>query len=90
MATLWGEGAGWDLEGGPQPHEARLLQLDIGKAARRLGWKPAWPLDEGLKRTVDWYKADLNGADIGAFTVGQIRDYARIRAGAAAVEIEHG
>lgn len=31
---------------------------DISKARRLLGWSPRVPLDEGLRRTVDWYLAE--------------------------------
>jgi CDP-glucose 4,6-dehydratase len=30
--------------------------LNAGKAHRLLGWHPIYPLDEGLKRTISWYK----------------------------------
>lgn len=33
--------------------------LDPLKAKRVLGWSPAIPLDEGLRRTVDWYREYL-------------------------------
>lgn len=46
----------WELTSAPQPHEAKLLSLDSGKARNRLGWKPRFTLDEGLKSTADWYK----------------------------------
>ena len=32
---------------------------DISKAKRLLNWKPEIPLDEGLKRTISWFKARL-------------------------------
>ncbi len=32
--------------------------FDISKAARDLGYRPRVPLDEGLRRTYDWYKAE--------------------------------
>jgi len=38
------------------PHEAGLLQLDISKATKALGWKPLWRTDEGIQITIDWYK----------------------------------
>jgi CDP-glucose 4,6-dehydratase len=31
--------------------------LSAAKARRMLGWKPTFDLDDGMKRTVDWYKA---------------------------------
>ena len=32
--------------------------FDISKAKRELGYSPAIPLEEGMKRTVEWYKAN--------------------------------
>jgi len=29
--------------------------LDAQKARARLGWKPKYTLEEGLKETIDWY-----------------------------------
>jgi nucleoside-diphosphate-sugar epimerase len=31
--------------------------LDCAKAARELGWQPRVPLDEGIRRTIAWWKA---------------------------------
>jgi dTDP-glucose 4,6-dehydratase len=31
----------------------------IAKATRELGWRPRTPLDEGLRRTVAWYRKEL-------------------------------
>jgi CDP-glucose 4,6-dehydratase len=73
LARLWGEGAGWDLTGEPQPHEAPTLRLDSGKARARLGWRPVWALDEGLRRTVAWRRALGEGADMADFSLSQIR-----------------
>ena len=38
-------------------HKADMTETsaDIAKAGRLLGWKPATALDEGLRKTVDWY-----------------------------------
>ncbi|KAF8856525.1 NAD(P)-binding protein, partial [Acephala macrosclerotiorum] len=30
--------------------------LDIGKAKRRLGYRPIWSMEEGLRRSVGWYR----------------------------------
>ena len=73
--ALWGDGAGWDRTGEPQPHEATWLKLDCAKARERLGWRPAWPLEEGLSQTVAWYRALKYGADMSEFTGAQIRSY---------------
>jgi CDP-glucose 4,6-dehydratase len=45
----------WSLEESQQPHEAQLLQLDIGKAKQALGWSPVWSFDEGISATAEWY-----------------------------------
>ena len=90
LSSLWGEGAGSDVSGEPQPHEAHYLRLDCGKADRELGWRPVWPLAEGLKQTVRWYKANAGGQDMREFTRDQIRDYARARAAATSAGAVHG
>ena len=35
------------------------LCLDTSKAKKLLGWTPKISLDEGIKRTIDWYKLNL-------------------------------
>lgn len=37
--------------------EAGVLRLAIDKAARDLGWRPRWRLDEAVSRTARWYRA---------------------------------
>jgi len=44
------------------PHEAGLLRLDICKANRLIGWRPAYDLDTAIKRTVSWYREFYNKA----------------------------
>lgn len=41
----------------PEKSEVGLLQADTRKAERLLGWKPEVPLEEGLRRTVEWIAA---------------------------------
>lgn len=36
--------------------EIREQYLDAGKARARLGWKPRFGMDDGLRRTIDWYR----------------------------------
>lgn len=38
------------------PHEAGYLMLDSSLAAERLGYRPAWNLEETVTRTMDWYR----------------------------------
>ena len=57
VARAWGDGAAWEFTGDTKAvHEANLLRLDVAKAKKTLGWKPRWPLDEAVARTVLWYK----------------------------------
>ncbi len=82
VAALWGDGLRWEPDAGEHPHEAGLLRLDSGKASGELGWRPRLGLDEALKWTVDWYKAQLRGADMGEFSAGQIAAYRRLEVAA--------
>jgi CDP-glucose 4,6-dehydratase len=41
-------------------NEIRHQYLSAEKARRELGWKPMFTLDEGLIRTIDWYKDFFN------------------------------
>lgn len=40
----------------PAEHEIPEQYLSIEKAGRMLGWKPKHSLDEGLRKTVEWYR----------------------------------
>jgi UDP-glucose 4-epimerase len=40
---------------GPRPGDLRRSCLDITKAARVLGWKPSFSLEEGLARTISFF-----------------------------------
>jgi len=40
-------------------NEIRHQYLSAAKARERLNWQPLLTLDEGLRRTIDWYKAFL-------------------------------
>lgn len=44
------------------PNEILRQHLDASKARRRLGWRPQFDLDEGLRRTIAWYRGFFNGA----------------------------
>lgn len=75
VKTLWGEGAGWDVDASPQPREAPLLALDASKAVQRLGWQPRLSLEETLNWTVTWYRRWQKGEDPRALVLGQIACY---------------
>jgi CDP-glucose 4,6-dehydratase len=76
IGDLWDGGLRWELDAGPQPHEAHYLKLDSSRARMRLGWRPAWDVGEGLRRTVEWYRAFAAGDDVRELTLEQIRVYA--------------
>ncbi len=40
-------------------NDPRIRQPDISKAKKELGWKPHVSVDEGLKRTIEWFKTQL-------------------------------
>ena len=39
-----------------RPDQVMHLQADISKLQRTTGWKPAIKIDEGLRRTVEWFR----------------------------------
>jgi len=41
------------------PHEIKMQYLSAAKARERLGWSPAFDLESGLRRTVEWYSEFL-------------------------------
>ncbi|MDD1518438.1 CDP-glucose 4,6-dehydratase [Bradyrhizobium sp. DASA03005] len=72
LIALWGEGARWTADAGPHPHEAAYLKLDCTKARSELGWTPRLDLAQGLRLTVDWYKALREGRDLRTFSLDQL------------------
>jgi len=75
LTSKWGEGASWVLDGGNHPHEAHYLKLDCSKAKMRLGWYPRWHLGDALGAIIEWYRSYLDGEDMHALTLRQIRAY---------------
>jgi dTDP-glucose 4,6-dehydratase len=43
-----------------RPGHDRRYAIDCSKAERELGWRPTVRFDEGLRQTIDWYKANAN------------------------------
>jgi dTDP-glucose 4,6-dehydratase len=41
-----------------RPGHDRRYALTTAKMEKELGWKPEIPLDEGLRRTIDWYRTN--------------------------------
>jgi CDP-glucose 4,6-dehydratase len=73
----WGKGS-WDYEQKETMHEASLLNLTIGKAYHLLRWQPLWDFEATIKRTVAWYKSNLDTpATIKEYTYKQIEEYTK-------------
>ncbi len=53
----WGGGS-WSTpeRSGEEVREARLLDLDSGKARERLGWAGVWDVAEAVEQTAEWYR----------------------------------
>jgi CDP-glucose 4,6-dehydratase len=58
LAALGLEKLGLDVRSNA-PNEIPVQCLDSAKARRELGWKPEIGFDEGLKRTVEWYRGRI-------------------------------
>ena len=43
-------------------HEIQDQYLDATRARRDLGWSPAFDFEEGLRRTLAWYRTHFNGS----------------------------
>lgn len=75
LTALWGEGASWQRDSNPQPHEAHYLKLDCSKARSVLNWRPKWDLARTLQSIITWHKAAGQGADMKALCLQQITEY---------------
>lgn len=53
--------AGPETHGPERPGDLRDSCLDVGKAARVLGWTPEVGIEEGLRRTVEWFRTRSKG-----------------------------
>jgi CDP-glucose 4,6-dehydratase len=79
FAQFWGNGASWDFDSTPQPHETGMLRLDCSKAARELAWSPRLNIRQALSITAEWYQEFFRGTDMLRFTNQQIDSYRQIR-----------
>ncbi|HUR86492.1 MAG TPA: CDP-glucose 4,6-dehydratase [Solirubrobacteraceae bacterium] len=80
LTGLWPGELHWKIDPGPHPHEAHHLALDSSKARTRLGWAPAWDLEEALAGIVEWYGALAAGDDMRDMTLAQIEAFSATRA----------
>lgn len=54
--AVWGSGTYQTPQLGNQPHEAKLLKLDISKSIEKLNWRPKWNASIAITETIHWYK----------------------------------
>ena len=71
----WTKGKWKDWSEPGAVHEAGLLNLDIRKAKRVLGWRPKWNFEKTVEATVMWYETVRNGESPLKATQRQIREY---------------
>lgn len=74
----WGHGSWFDKSDKMKKtnHEANVLKLNCTKAKRSLGWKPIYPIREGISETIEWYKRyALKKFEMRDFTKQQIENY---------------
>ncbi len=75
VAEVWGGGQ-VVVANGDGLHEANLLQLNIEKSEKELGFKPVYSADEAIVKTVEWYKAFYSGnTDMREYTLKQINEF---------------
>jgi CDP-glucose 4,6-dehydratase len=73
----WGSGT-WTVpsQNKKAPHEAGYLKLDSTKSMVRLGWKPAYSIDEAVQKTIEWYREFYKGNnDMYNFSLRQVSTY---------------
>ena len=56
-------------------HEAGLLNLDVAKARKVLGWKPTWNFEETIAKVAEWYGGVANGESPLKLTKKQISEF---------------
>ncbi|MDQ2984991.1 MAG: CDP-glucose 4,6-dehydratase [Actinomycetota bacterium] len=76
LTAGFGGQPGWsaDPEATTAP-ETAALRIDASRAQETLGWSPQLDLEEGLRWTVEWYRAHAAGENPRQLTLGQIATY---------------
>jgi CDP-glucose 4,6-dehydratase len=76
LCEKWNKSVGYEMESGPQAHEARYLKLDCSKAMTELGWAPKWDIEIALDKVIEWTKVYQGGGDVRNVCYQQIEEYA--------------
>ena len=61
LCQNWSGKVGYRMDLAKNVHEANFLKLDSSKAKTRLNWSNNYSLEEGLEKTMQWYKEFFNG-----------------------------
>lgn len=64
LCREWGGAARFEVELAAKFYEERLLTLDCSKARLELDWHPSWPVETAVARTIEWYRAFYEKADM--------------------------
>lgn len=75
ICEIWGDGASFEIDTNPQPHEANYLKLDCSKARAELSWEPRWDIQTAINSIVEWNIAYINKDNIREVTIRQIYQY---------------
>jgi len=75
LCEHWKNGASWETDIQPNPHEANYLKLDCSKAKAKLGWMPIWDIKTTLDSIIAWYQSYLSDNDMRAMCYDQIESY---------------
>lgn len=75
MRKSWGNQPEYIHDIGDNPHEAKLLMLDISKAEKKLGWTPKLSIEEAIDNVISWHKEFLNSSDMRSISLEQIKNY---------------
>ena len=46
----------WSLDGNNNPHESKILRLNIEKVKKELCWKPIWTTEIAIEKIVNWHQ----------------------------------
>lgn len=80
ILTGWGSGTSEVTAGaGNATVESVMLRLSIDKALLVLDWHPRWNFDTAIARTVEWYRAFYDGADVFDCCLAHITSYEAVR-----------
>lgn len=79
FCKYWGGEQTWTNGNKPTDlHEATYLKLNCEKIKKTLGWQPKWNGETAVEKTVEWYKAFSEDADMPSIMDRQTREYLNV------------